>query len=50
MSLPVIKRPHYHHLIAWMADKPDHIVMTADLTGAGMTLKDLDELSEYDDA
>ncbi|MBR4984835.1 MAG: transketolase [Proteobacteria bacterium] len=34
MSLPVIKRPHYHHLIAWMADKPDHIVMTADLTGS----------------
>ena len=34
MSLPVIKRPHYHHLIQWMADKPQHIVMTADLTGS----------------
>ena len=34
MSLPVTKRPHYHHLIQWMADKPQHIVMTADLTGS----------------
>lgn len=34
MTFQISKRPHYNHLISWMAGKPDHIVMTADLTGS----------------
>lgn len=34
MGNTITRRPHYNHLISWMKGRPNHIVMTADLTGS----------------
>ncbi|MCL2326148.1 MAG: transketolase [Proteobacteria bacterium] len=34
MTFPIVKRPHREHLVQWMKDRSECLVMTADLTGS----------------